>query len=77
MEKLAEKIKDGTIVGWDAWWNMNSTQESNHDIMLITLLRDIDSLNAGQNITGFEMTEDEVAFRKKNGNQKNCKFYDF
>ena len=37
--KLAEKrIKEGTIVGWDAWWNMNSTDESNHDIMLVTLL---------------------------------------
>ena len=69
-KKLAEKrIKDGTIVGWDAWWNMNSTDESNHDIMLVTLLRDIDSLNAGQGILQVfpEMTEDEVtAFRKKN-----------
>ena len=44
--KLAEKrIKEGTIVGWDAWWNMNSTDESNHDIMLVTLLTDIDSIN--------------------------------
>ena len=69
-KKLAEKrIKDGTIVGWDAWWNMNSTDESNHDIMLVTLLRDIDSLNAGQGILQVfpEMTEEEVtAFRKKN-----------
>ena len=69
-KKLAEKrIKDGTIVGWDAWWNMNSTDESNHDIMIVTLLRDIDSINAGQGILQVfpEMTEEEVtAFRKKN-----------
>ena len=38
--KLAEKrIKEGTIVGWDAWWNMNSTDESNHDILLVTFNR--------------------------------------
>ncbi len=69
-KKLAEKrIKDGTIVGWDAWWNMNSTDESNHDIMIVTLLRDIDSINAGQGILQAfpDMTEEEVtAFRKKN-----------
>ena len=69
-KKLAEKrIKDGTIVGWDAWWNMNSTDESNHDIMLVTLLTDIDSINAGQGILQVfpEMSEEEVtAFRKKN-----------
>ena len=69
-KKLAEKrIKDGTIVGWDAWWNMNSTDESNHDIMIVTLLKDIDSINAGQGILQAfpDMTEEEVtAFRKKN-----------
>ena len=69
-KKLAEKrIKDGTIVGWDAWWNMNSTDESNHDIMIVTLLRDIDSINAGQGILQAfpDMNEEEVtAFRKKN-----------
>ena len=69
-KKLAEKrIKDGTIVGWDAWWNMNSTDESNHDIMIVTLLRDIDSINSGQGILQAfpEMTEEQVtAFRKKN-----------
>ena len=61
--KLAEKrIKEGTIVGWDAWWNMNSTEESNHDIMLVTLLTDIDSINAGAGIKRAfpEMTDDEV-----------------
>ena len=48
---------------------MNSTDESNHDIMLVTLLRDIDSINAGQGILQVfpDMTEEEVtAFRKKN-----------
>ena len=69
-KKLAEKrIKDGTIAGWDAWWNMNSTDESNHDIMIVTLLRDIDSINAGLGILQVfpEMSEDEVIeFRKKN-----------
>ena len=69
-KKLAEKrIKDGTIVGWDAWWNMNSTDESNHDIMIVTLLRDIDSINAGLGILQVfpEMSEEEVTeFRKKN-----------
>ena len=68
--KLAEKrIKEGTIVGWDAWWNMNSTDESNHDIMLVTLLTDIDSIGAGAGILRAfpEMTEEEVAdFNKKN-----------
>ena len=68
--KLAEKrIKEGTIVGWDAWWNMNSTDESNHDIMLVTLLTDIDSINAGAGILRAfpDMTEEEVAeFNKKN-----------
>ena len=68
--KLAEKrIKEGTIVGWDAWWNMNSTDESNHDILLVTLLSDIDSIGAGAGIRRAfpEMTDDEVAeFNKKN-----------
>ena len=67
--KLAEKrIKEGTITGWDAWWNMNSTDESNHDIMLVTLLTDIDSIGAGAGILKAfpEMTEEEVAeFNKK------------
>lgn len=69
-KKLAEKrIKDGTIVGWDAWWNMNSTDESNHDIMLVTLLKDIDSIGAGAGILKAfpEMTQEEVVeFNKKN-----------
>ena len=68
--KLAEKrIKEGTIVGWDAWWNMNSTDESNHDILLVTLLTDVDSIGAGAGIRRAfpEMTDDEVAeFSKKN-----------
>ena len=48
---------------------MNSTDESNHDIMLVTLLTDIDSINAGAGILRAfpEMTEEEVAeFNKKN-----------
>ena len=69
-KKLAEKrIKDGTILGWDAWWNMSSTDESNHDIMIVTLLKDIDSINANQGILKAfpEMTEDELAeFQKTN-----------
>tara|TARA_X000000368_G_scaffold266297_1_gene210906 strand:+ start:60 stop:821 length:762 start_codon:yes stop_codon:yes gene_type:complete len=69
-KKLAEKrIKDGTILGWDAWWNMSSTDESNHDIMIVTLLKDIDSINANQGILKAfpEMSEEEVAeFQKKN-----------
>ena len=68
--KLAEKrIKEGTIVGWDAWWNMNSTDESNHDIMLVTLIKDIDSIGAGSGILRAfpEMTEEEVVeFNKTN-----------
>ena len=68
--KLAEKrIEEGTILGWDAWWNMNSTDESNHDIMLVTLLTDIDSINAGAGISRAfpDMTEEEVVeFNKKN-----------
>ena len=68
--KLAEKrIEQGTIVGWDAWWNMNSTDESNHDILLVTLLTDIDSIGAGAGIRRAfpDMTDDEVAeFNKKN-----------
>ena len=48
---------------------MNSTDESNHDILLVTLLTDIDSIGAGTGIRRAfpEMTDDEVTeFNKKN-----------
>ena len=70
--KLAEKrIEEGTILGWDAWWNMNSTDESSHDIMLVTLLTDIDSINAGAGISRAfpDMTEEEVVEFNKNNRE--------
>ena len=37
--KLHQKrIDDGIIVGWDVWWAMNSTSESDHQIVIVTLL---------------------------------------
>ncbi len=68
--KLAQKrIDQGTIDGWDAWWVADSTSESEYQIVLVTLAKEIDSLNSGTGLRSVfpEMSDEELqAFNKKN-----------
>ena len=67
---LAQKrANNGTIIGWDVWWRAGSTPESNHQIMIATLVSHPDSLNVNPGIRSVfpEMTDEEFeSFSTKN-----------
>ena len=67
---LAQKrANNGTIIGWDVWWRAGSTPESNHQIMIATLVSHPDSLNINPGIRSVfpEMTDEEFeSFSTKN-----------
>lgn len=57
--KLAQKrIDDGTIVGWDVWGVGHTTPESKYNLIIITLVNDIDSL--GKNV-GIRKIDPEIS----------------
>ena len=57
--KLAQKrIDDGTIVGWDVWGVGHTTPESPYNLIIVTLVNDIDSL--GKNV-GIRKIDPEIS----------------
>jgi len=57
--KLAQKrIDDGTIVGWDVWGVGHTTPESKYNLIIVTLVNDIDSL--GKNV-GIRKIDPEIS----------------
>ena len=40
------RIDEGTITGWDTWWRVGATPESDWNLLIVTVARHPDSLNA-------------------------------
>ena len=68
--KLHQKrIDDGIIVGWDVWWAMNSTSESDHQIVIVTLVENIEDFNNNPGIRSVfpDWSDEELEeFNQKN-----------
>ena len=68
--KLHQKrIDDGIIVGWDVWWAMNSTSESDHQIVIVTLAEKVSDFNNNPGIRSVfpDWSDEEFEeFNKKN-----------
>ena len=68
--KLHQKrIDDGIISGWDVWWAMNSTSESDHQIVIVTLVENIEDFNNNPGIRSVfpDWSDEELEeFNQKN-----------
>ena len=40
------RIDEGTITGWDTWWRVGATSESDWNLLIVTVANHPDSLNA-------------------------------
>ena len=40
------RIDEGTITGWDTWWRVGATPESDWNLLIVTVAKHPDSLNA-------------------------------
>ncbi len=73
-KELAQKRADeGTITGWDTWWRANATPESEWNLLIVTVAKHPDSLNAGGGIQRIRPDYSEMdieLFNQKNYNAR-------
>ena len=63
------RIDEGTITGWDTWWRVGATPESDWNLLIVTVARHPDSLNANVGVPKMrpEYSEmDREIFAEKN-----------
>ena len=69
-KELAQmRADEGTITGWDVWWRPGSTDSSDWNMLIVTIAKDLDSLNANAGVLKMrpDYTEMDVEiFSEKN-----------
>ena len=63
------RIDEGTITGWDTWWRVGATPESDWNLLIVTVAKHPDSLNANVGVAKMrpEYSEmDREIFLEKN-----------
>ena len=69
-KELAQmRANEGTITGWDVWWRPGSTSESNWDMLIVTIAKSPDSLNANAGVLKMRPNYSEMdveIFQEKN-----------
>ena len=69
-KELAQmRANEGTITGWDVWWRPGSTSESTWDMLIVTIAKSPDSLNANAGVLKMRPDYSEMdveIFQEKN-----------
>ena len=69
-KELAQmRADEGTITGWDVWWRPGSTSESTWDMLIVTIAKHPDSLNANAGVLKMRPDYSEMdveIFQEKN-----------
>ena len=65
------RIDEGTITGWDTWWRVGATSESDWNLLIVTVANHPDSLNANVGVPKMRPDYSEMdreIFLEKNSN---------
>ena len=67
------RANEGTITGWDVWYRPNTGSESDWDLLIVTVAKSIDSLNANAGVAKMRPDYSEMdieIFQQKNINAR-------